>query len=161
VAATFPGATSQAPGAPRVYACHPVFPTNAPGRLLRAPWIRPFPPSPVSHTWKELLLTSAMQRALQHALEAVDLERLPQGRSVAIGLWKVAIARGEDERRATGYEGIGNRRGGLAVEIDVEDCNVEVGVLRRDARGFEGDRIGPLACGTPPLRSGPRRSRLQ
>src|SRR6266480_7950405 len=101
-------------------------------------------------TTQELLLTSAMQRALQHALEAVDLERLPQGRSVAIGLGQLTIARGKDERRAAGNEGIGNRRGGLAFEIGVEDRNVEVGVLRRfqrlfDARGFGGDGVAELA----------------
>jgi hypothetical protein len=105
----------------------------------------PLSPSQVSpHTRKELLLTSAMQCALQHDLEAVDLERLPQGRPVEIGPGQFAIARGKDERRAAGNERIGNPRGDLAVEIGVENRNVEVGVLRRfqrlfDARGFGGD----------------------
>ena len=94
----------------------------------------PLPLPHCPHTRKELLLTSAMQHALQHALEAIDLERLPQGRPVAIGLGQLAIARGKDERRAAGNEGIGNRRGGLAFEIGVEDRNVEVGVLRRFQR---------------------------
>jgi hypothetical protein len=49
-----------------------------------------------------------------------------------------------------GNEGFGNRQGGLAVEIGVEDRKVEVGVLRRfqrlfDARGFGGDGVAEFA----------------
>src|SRR6516165_6322763 len=88
----------------------------------------------------EELLTTSIQRALQHLLKHIHLERLLQRRPVAIGLSKLAIARREDERRAAGNEGIGNRGDGLAVEIGVEDRKVEVGVLRCfqrlvDARG--------------------------
>src|SRR5262249_23805118 len=79
---------------------------------------------------------TAIQRALQW--------------SVAIGLGQLAIARGKDERRAAGNEGIGNWRGRLAVEIGVEDRKVEVGVLRRfqrlvDTRGFGGDGVAEFA----------------
>jgi hypothetical protein len=47
-------------------------------------------------------------------------------------------------------EGIGNRQGGLALEIGVEDRKVEVGVLRRfqrlfDACGFGGDGVAEFA----------------
>jgi hypothetical protein len=76
------------------------------------------------------LLTTAIQRALQHLLKPIHLERLLQRRPVAIGLGQLAIARGKDERRAASNEGIGNRRDGLAVEIGVEDRKVEVAVLR-------------------------------
>src|SRR6516225_6122438 len=75
------------------------------------------------------LLTTSIQRALQHLLKPIHLERLLQCRPVAIGLSQLAIARRKDERRAAGNEGIGNRRDGLAVEIGVEDRKVEVGVL--------------------------------
>src|SRR5262249_15079952 len=69
---------------------------------------------------KELLSTS-IQRALQHLLKPIHLERLLQRRPVAIGLSQLAIARRKEERRAAGNESIGNRRNGLAVEIGVED----------------------------------------
>src|SRR5262249_29643428 len=85
---------------------------------------------------KELLSTS-IQRALQHLLKPIHLERLLQRRPVAIGLSQLAIARRKEERRATGNEGIGNRRNGLAVEIGVEDRKVECSLLptpRRCAR---------------------------
>src|SRR5215813_9751120 len=67
-----------------------------------------------------------------------------------IGLGHAAITRGKDERRAAGNEGIGNRRGGLAVEIGVEDRKVEVGAVRCfqrlvDARGFGGDGVAEFA----------------
>src|SRR5215471_9070471 len=78
---------------------------------------------------KELLSTS-IQRALQHLLKPIHLERLLQRRPVAIGLSQFAIARRKEERRAAGNEGIGNRRNRLAVEIGVEDRKVEVGVVR-------------------------------
>src|SRR5262245_36668567 len=96
------------------------------------------------------LLTTSIQRALQHLLKPIHLERLLQRRPVAIRLSQLAIARRKDERRATGNEGIGNRRDGLAVEIGVEDRKVEVGVLRRfqrlvDARGFGGDGVAKFA----------------
>src|SRR5439155_18321382 len=76
------------------------------------------------------LLTTSIQRALQHLLKPIHLERLLQRWPVAIGVSQ-HIARRKDERRAAGNEGIGNRRGGLAVEIGVEDRKVEVGVVRR------------------------------
>jgi hypothetical protein len=90
----------------------------------------PFPGNPPRG--RELLIT-AIQRALQHLLEPIHLERLRQHRPAPIGLGHLAIARGKDERRAAGNEGIGNRRGGLAVEIGVEDRKVEVGILRLNA----------------------------
>src|SRR5262245_11084472 len=98
---------------------------------------------------KELLTTST-QRALQHLLKPIHLERLLQRRPVAIGLSQLAIPRRKDERHAAGNEGIGNWRDGLAVEIGVEDRKVEVGVLRRfqrlvDARGFGGDGVAEFA----------------
>src|SRR6516225_446035 len=70
-------------------------------------------PSPA----RKELLTASVQRALQHLLKPLHLERLLQRRPVAIGLSQLAIARRKDERRAAGNEGIGNRRDGLAVEI--------------------------------------------
>ena len=54
------------------------------------------------------------------------MDGLRQRRPVAIGLGRLAIARGKDEWRAAGNEGIGNRRDGLAVEIGVEDRKVEI-----------------------------------
>src|SRR6516162_9237466 len=75
------------------------------------------------------LLTTSIQRSLQHLLKPIHLERLLQRRPVAIGLSQLAIARRKDERHAAGNEGIGNRRNGLAVEIGVEDRKVEVGVV--------------------------------
>src|SRR5215831_270551 len=50
---------------------------------------------------KELLSTS-IQRALQHLLKPIHLERLLQRRPVAIGLSRLAIARRKEERRAAG-----------------------------------------------------------
>jgi hypothetical protein len=96
------------------------------------------------------LLTTSVQRALQHLLKPIHLERLVQRRPVAIGLSQFAIARRKDERRAAGNEGIGNRRDGVAVEIGVEDRKIEVGVLRRfqrlvNARGFGGDGVAEFA----------------
>src|SRR5215831_20786427 len=66
-------------------------------------------PSPA----RKELLTTSVQRALQHLLKPIHLERLLQRRPVAIGLSQLAIARRKDERRAAGNEGIGNRRNGL------------------------------------------------
>src|SRR2546427_6801274 len=77
------------------------------------------------------LLTTSIQRALQHLLKPIHLERLLQRWPVAIGVSQLAIARRKDERRAAGNEGIGNRRDRLAVEIGVEDRKVEVALLRR------------------------------
>src|SRR5215469_15652994 len=49
------------------------------------------------------LLTTSIQRALQHLLKPIHLERLRQRRPVAIGLSQLAIPRRKDERlpRAT------------------------------------------------------------
>src|SRR5256886_7016213 len=96
------------------------------------------------------LLTTSIQRALQHLLKPIHLERLLQRWPVAIGVSQLAIARRKDERRAAGNEGIGNRRDRLAVEIGVEDRKVEVALLRRfqrlvDARGFGGDGVAEFA----------------
>src|SRR5215470_3941813 len=96
------------------------------------------------------LLTTSIQRALQHLLKPIHLEGLLQRRPVAIGFSQLAIARRKDERRATGNEGIGNWGDGLAVEMGVEDRKVEVDVLRRfqrlvDARGFGGDGVAEFA----------------
>jgi hypothetical protein len=60
------------------------------------------------------------------------------------------LARGKDERRAESNERIGNRRGGLAVEIGVEDRKIEVGILSRfqrlvDVRGLGGDDVAEFA----------------
>jgi len=89
----------------------------------RASSVIPLPRCP--HTRKELL-TIAIQRALQHLLKPFQMDGLRQRRPVAIGLGRLAIARGKDEWRAAGNEGIGNRRDGLAVEIGVEDRKVEI-----------------------------------
>ena len=93
-----------------------------------------------------------VQRVLQHPLEPVDLERLLQRRPVAIGLGQaaLAIAGGKDERHAAGDESVGHRQDWLAVEIDVEDGEVEVGGLRRfqglvDAGGLGGDGVAEFA----------------
>src|SRR2546430_14149890 len=96
------------------------------------------------------LLTTSIQRALQHLLKPIHLERLLQRWPVAIGVSQLAIARRKDERRAAGNEGIGNRRDRLAVEIGVEDRKVEVALLRRfqclvDARSFGGDGVAEFA----------------
>src|SRR5215472_19274956 len=116
-------------------------------RMGRGTWpsiMKSHPPA------RKELLTTSIQRALQHLLKPIHLERLRQRRPVAIGLSQLAIPRRKDERRAAGNEGIGNRRDGLAVEIGVEDRKVEVGVLRRfqrlvDARGFGGDGVAEFA----------------
>src|SRR5215510_13527633 len=112
-------------------------------RMGRGTWpsiMKSHPPA------RKELLTTSIQRALQHLLKAIHLERLLQRRPVAIGLRQLAIARGKDERRAADNEGIGNWRDRLAVEIAVKDRKVELGVLRRfqrlvDARGLGGDGV--------------------
>jgi hypothetical protein len=58
------------------------------------------------------------------------------------------------ESRKCSGEGGGNRRGGLPVEIGVEDRKVEVRILRRfqrlfDARGFGSDGVAEFAEQTP------------
>src|SRR5216683_1521881 len=92
------------------------------------------------------------QRALQRLLETVQLERLLQRRPIAIGLGQaaLAVAGGEDERQAAGDQGLGHRPDRLAVEVDVENREVEVGGLRRlqgflDAPGLGGDGVAELA----------------
>jgi hypothetical protein len=57
--------------------------------------------------------------------------------------------RHSDEPYVAGDEGIGNRRDGPAVEIDVEDRKIEVGFPRRfqrlvDTRGLGGECIAEL-----------------
>ncbi len=64
----------------------------------------------------------------ERALELLGLERLLQRRPAAIGLGQavLAIAGDEDERQAALDQNIRHRKNLLAVEIDVENGDVEI-----------------------------------
>src|SRR5438105_509491 len=93
-----------------------------------------------------------LQRALQHLPEAVDLKRLLQNRPIAmrIGQAAVAVPGRKNERSAARRKRIRNGCYWLAIEIDIQYCEIEVGA----AHGFQSllkaacfchDRIAELA----------------
>ena len=70
------------------------------------------------------------QRFLQRELEIVQVERLFQHRPIRMQFRnrRIGVARNEDEWSAARDERIGYRRNRPAIEIDVEDGNVEISI---------------------------------
>src|SRR6185437_10459263 len=79
----------------------------------------------------------ALQRGVDHPGKRFELERLLQRRAIAIFLRQArrAVAGGEDKGTVARLDQFGDRRNHLAVDVDVEDRDVEFGRLR-ELHGF-------------------------
>src|SRR5229473_4194773 len=93
----------------------------------------------------------ALERALDHPRQGFELERFLQCRTVAIFFRKArgAIAGREDERAIARLDQFGDRRNHLAVDVDVENGEVELGALRQpdrlvDLAGLGGHAVAEL-----------------
>src|ERR1700687_5327370 len=77
----------------------------------------------------------ALERALDHPRQGFELERFLQCRTVAIFFRKArgAIAGREDERAIARLDQFGDRRNYLAVDVDIENREVELSTLRQRA----------------------------
>src|SRR5262245_57375734 len=77
------------------------------------------------------LRRGVLQRVIDHPRQRLQLKRFLQRRAVAIFLGQArrAVAGGEDEGAVAGREQVGNRRDHLAVDVDIQDGEVEVGAL--------------------------------
>src|SRR5262249_25841063 len=84
----------------------------------------------------------------ENVFQVFQLERLLQGRASAIGLGQaaLAVAGGKRERHAAFLQQVGHRIHSIAVEVDVEDGQVEVRLARQrhglvEAAGRGGDAV--------------------
>ncbi len=86
--------------------------------------------------WSRNLNRRPLQRDFDHAPQGFDLEGLLQRRAVAVFFRKPgrAIAGGKDKGDVARVYQFGDRRYHLAIDIDVENGEVELGGLRQPDR---------------------------
>src|SRR6266850_711588 len=101
--------------------------------------------------WSRNLNRRPLQRDVDHAAQGFDLEGLLQRRAVAVFFRKPgrAIAGGKDKGDVARVYQFGDRRYHLAIDVDVENGELESGGLRQpdrlvDLAGFGRDAVAQL-----------------